>query len=186
MNYADWWWDWPLRRESGRELQAAAFHYDDSKEGEEVEGVPMLTKTFRGDAVHNIFSANQFAANILSVWDTPAPRLKFHSGLIDRWPSNQQPLQFGPIHLWPATAANSLALSTEPQKWPKPIAWWWEQPDASRGESEWGVRRRKKKKTRWEREPAIAHSWTVCLLKCIKNHIIMTRLVFLDSGQYHG
>lgn len=80
------------------------------------------------------------------------------------------------IHLWPVTAANSLALSIEPQKWPTPIAFAM-RPARRRGrsvQSVWVCVRRRgggKKKGERERErEAIAHSWTVCLLKCIKNH----------------
>lgn len=52
--------------------------------------------------------------------------------LIDR-PSNQQPLQFSPIHLWPVSEANCLSWGTEPQKWPTPIASEWGRPDGGRG-----------------------------------------------------
>lgn len=89
-----------------------------------------------------------------------AAGLKFHSGLIDEQPSNQQPLQFSPIHLWPVTEANSLARGTEPQKWPTPIASG-RRPAGAHG-------RRASRKVRG-RGRAIAHPRTACLLTRIRN-----------------
>lgn len=145
------------------------------------EGLRNLEKqcwSFVSTMIWNIFSESGVGGEPAATFRTHKPRLKFHSGLIDREPSNQQPVQFSPIHLWPVTAANSLALSIEPQKWPTPIASQWEWPDSGQSiQSVWMCVRKKGER------PRLYVCWNVSKVTARTD---MSRLVFVDSGQYHS
>ena len=112
--------------DSLRELWSWTFHGDDSEWGRVSQTVRGVFRSFvrrcRGavSTHHPQHLHRGEPAATRGLTGTREPRLGSHSGLIDGRPSNRQPLQFRPTHLWPVTAVKLLSC-IEPEKWPTPL-----------------------------------------------------------------